>query len=102
MIFIANEKKIVIWDLIGLTKVTEYTSQPDHDIRCIELTKNGDFIFVGTKSTIKTGALLIFDIKKNLNKPIEEREVNEDIRSLSLTSKYLFINSFNKFKRLDL
>ena len=68
LLIVAADKFLIMWDLVGLTKISEFKAE--HEIKCLELSEGGDLLFAGTKSTgtsvADPGALLIFDLKKSL------------------------------------
>jgi hypothetical protein len=70
LLIVAADKFLIMWDLVGLTKISEFKAE--HEIKCLELSEGGDLLFAGTKSTgtsvADPGALLIFDLKKSLKK----------------------------------
>ena len=68
LLIVAADKFLIMWDLVGLTKISEFKAE--HEIKCLELSEGGDLLFAGTKSTgtsvADPGALLIFDeVKKS-------------------------------------
>lgn len=51
-----------MWDLVSLNKVAEYKGI--NEFKCLQIVKD-DMLFAGTQGTAKTGALLIFDLRKS-------------------------------------
>lgn len=89
-----SNKDIIAWDMRTLTQIGEYKGHSE--IKCLDLLSN-DQLFVGTKGSATQGALLIFDLKKSLQFPIDELEKNKDIFSLACTptNDYLFCGQRN-------
>lgn len=89
----ASGNNVVMFDLVSLAKVGEYKGT--NEIKCLELVQNGDLLFAGTKGTPTTGALLIFDLRKSAMQPIDEKEKNGDIFSITATNDYVFTGNRN-------
>ena len=89
----ASTNTIVMWDLGSFAKVGEYKGA--NEFKCIELVQGGDMLFAGTKGTSTTGALLIFDLRKSAMQPIDEKEKNGDIFSITSTPDFVFTGNRN-------
>jgi WD40 repeat protein len=88
----ALEKSILVWDLVGLTKIGEFRGY--NEIKCLEIV-GGDTVFAGTKGGPTTSALLIFDLRKSYVTTMDEKEKNQDIFCLKATKDWLFMGCRN-------
>ena len=71
-LIVAAERQLIVWDLVGLTKVAVY--QTPNKISRIDLCSD-NLLVVGTLGASTKGALLIFDLSKPLQ-PIEQKETD--------------------------
>jgi len=96
----SSDKSILVWDLVGLTKIGEFRGF--NEIKCLEIV-SGDTMFAGTKGSATTGGLLIFDLRKSFVQTAYEKEKNQDIFCLRATKDWLFMGCRNhKIHPLDL
>ena len=52
-------------------------------------------LFAGTKGSANNGALLIFDLRKSVMQPIDEKEKNQDIFSMVSNDEKVFMGCRN-------
>ena len=95
MLLTANERVIMMWDVVSLTHIGTLKGIKE-EVKAMQLV--GEKLFAGTKGTPTSGGLLIYDLRKSEN-PVEEREKKHDIFSLAATETsdhpYLFFGCRN-------
>jgi len=69
----SSDKSIMVWNLVDLRKIGEFRGH--NEIKCMEIV-SGDTMFAGTKGSITTGGLLIFDLRKSFTQTVDEKEKN--------------------------
>lgn len=72
LLFTANERTIMLWDVVSMTNVGTLKGIKE-EIKAMKIV--GQQLFAGSKGSATSGALLIFDLRKQ-QEPIAEREKN--------------------------
>lgn len=63
LLLTASDKQIALWDLISLTNVGTLKGHKD-EIRAMNITMDGNFLFSAGKGSNNGGALLLWDLRK--------------------------------------
>jgi WD40 repeat protein len=93
LLLTAAERVIMMWDVISLTTVGKFTGFKE-DIKALQLLQGTDLMFAASKGTPTSGALLIYDLRK-YQQPLDEKERNQDIFSLTASSSHVFYGCRN-------
>ena len=98
LLMTAAEKNIMMWDVVSLTNVGVLKGFKEEikALHFVSRTENeSDLLFAASKGSATSGGLLVYDLRKTNNSPMEEFAPQQDIFSLTSSRSHIFYGCRN-------
>ena len=98
LLMTAAEKNIMMWDVVSLTNVGVLKGFKEEikALHFVSRTENeSDLLFAASKGSSQSGGLLVYDLRKTNNSPMEEFGHQQDVFSLTSCGSHIFYGCRN-------